>query len=217
MDEEEPFLRAVESDIHDDAPRLVYADWLDERGDPRGEYLRLQVRFAREWTYQDQLPKELEREAELRAELPPEWFARVRRCTTPAAPVNVTELIPSLKPLKRKAVRLHPRLGGAPPDASKVGGSFLYWPRNEAWPECEEHGLPFVPAVQLRKEDVPGMEFPRGTDLFQLLWCPIEHQQDGDCAKPRVFWRERAAVSTTIGEELRLEIFEDEACYIPRE
>lgn len=26
---------------HDDAPRLVYADWLLERGDPRGELIAL--------------------------------------------------------------------------------------------------------------------------------------------------------------------------------
>ncbi|MDW8244817.1 MAG: TIGR02996 domain-containing protein [Thermogemmata sp.] len=31
----------------DDLPRLVYADWLDERGDPRGEFIRLQIARAR--------------------------------------------------------------------------------------------------------------------------------------------------------------------------
>src|SRR5262249_2503800 len=31
----------------DDTPRLVYADWLEERGDPRGEFIRLQCALAR--------------------------------------------------------------------------------------------------------------------------------------------------------------------------
>jgi uncharacterized protein (TIGR02996 family) len=43
MHEEIPFLRAIANDPHDDALRLVYADWLQERGDPRAEYLRLEV------------------------------------------------------------------------------------------------------------------------------------------------------------------------------
>jgi len=30
----------------DDGPRLVYADWLDERCDPRGEFIRLQLALA---------------------------------------------------------------------------------------------------------------------------------------------------------------------------
>jgi uncharacterized protein (TIGR02996 family) len=36
-------LAAVLAAPDDDAPRLVYADWLDERGDPRGELVRLQL------------------------------------------------------------------------------------------------------------------------------------------------------------------------------
>jgi uncharacterized protein (TIGR02996 family) len=30
----EPFLKAILADPLNDGPRLVYADWLDERGDP---------------------------------------------------------------------------------------------------------------------------------------------------------------------------------------
>jgi uncharacterized protein (TIGR02996 family) len=37
-------LRAICDDPDDDAPRLVYADWLDEHGDPRqAEFIRLQI------------------------------------------------------------------------------------------------------------------------------------------------------------------------------
>jgi uncharacterized protein (TIGR02996 family) len=41
-------LRAVLAAPDDDAPRLVYADWLDEHGDPdRAEFIRAQVELAR--------------------------------------------------------------------------------------------------------------------------------------------------------------------------
>jgi uncharacterized protein (TIGR02996 family) len=40
----EPFLRAICANPEDDTVRLVYADWLDENGDPdRAEFIRLQV------------------------------------------------------------------------------------------------------------------------------------------------------------------------------
>lgn len=35
-------LATVRSNFDDDAPRLVYADWLLERGDPRGEFIQVQ-------------------------------------------------------------------------------------------------------------------------------------------------------------------------------
>jgi uncharacterized protein (TIGR02996 family) len=41
------FIRAVIAAPADDLPRLVYADFLDERGDPRGEFVRVQVELAK--------------------------------------------------------------------------------------------------------------------------------------------------------------------------
>jgi uncharacterized protein (TIGR02996 family) len=49
MRDEDAFLRAIAAAPADDAPRLVYADWLDERGDPRGIYLRAELKWARPW------------------------------------------------------------------------------------------------------------------------------------------------------------------------
>jgi len=43
MSEHAAFLAAVLAAPDDDLPRLIYADWLDERGDPRGEFIRLQI------------------------------------------------------------------------------------------------------------------------------------------------------------------------------
>lgn len=43
MDDAE-FLAAIEAEPDNDEPRLIYADWLSERGDPRGEFIVLQCR-----------------------------------------------------------------------------------------------------------------------------------------------------------------------------
>jgi uncharacterized protein (TIGR02996 family) len=44
--DEAAFLDRVCADPDDDAPRLIFADWLDERGDPRGEFIRVQLALA---------------------------------------------------------------------------------------------------------------------------------------------------------------------------
>jgi uncharacterized protein (TIGR02996 family) len=43
--EEASFLRAIYADQSDAAPRLVYADWLDERNDPHGAVIRVVERI----------------------------------------------------------------------------------------------------------------------------------------------------------------------------
>src|SRR5262252_3159682 len=46
MDLAEGFLQDIIERPDDDVPRLVYADWLDEHGDPaRAEFIRLQCQF----------------------------------------------------------------------------------------------------------------------------------------------------------------------------
>ena len=43
---EEAFLHDILAHPDDDAPRLIYADWLDEHNDPRGEFIRIQCALA---------------------------------------------------------------------------------------------------------------------------------------------------------------------------
>jgi uncharacterized protein (TIGR02996 family) len=69
MNDEAGFLRAIQARPEDDATRLVYADWLEERGDIRGEYLRLEHQLA-------QAPLRL---AQLRAQIDHAWLAAVSK------------------------------------------------------------------------------------------------------------------------------------------
>lgn len=65
--------QAIRAAPHDDAPRLIYADWLDEHGRPeRAEFIRLQCQSARE----DSGPAR-PREAELWAHHAAEWRAEL--------------------------------------------------------------------------------------------------------------------------------------------
>jgi uncharacterized protein (TIGR02996 family) len=70
---DEAFLRAIVASPQDVATRLVYADWLEERGDSRGEFLRLACPLddARRTS------KENKRLEELTKAIDPQWVARV--------------------------------------------------------------------------------------------------------------------------------------------
>lgn len=90
---------------------------------------------------------------------------------------------------QRTAILLHPRRIEVPDlFASKVGGRCA-WPRGEPWPMCTEENNPFVNVMQLTKADVPQLPFPDGKDLFQLLWCPGDHEETDFSPLSRIYWR----------------------------
>jgi uncharacterized protein (TIGR02996 family) len=66
---DETFIRAIRAAPEDDAPRLIYADWLEEQGNVRGEYLRLEVQLA-------QIPARL---AQLRGQIDATWLTAVAK------------------------------------------------------------------------------------------------------------------------------------------
>jgi uncharacterized protein (TIGR02996 family) len=66
MNDERAFLAAILEQPDDDARKLVYADWLEEQGDPRGEYLRLMMKLRQERVV---TPEQRQRHNELSAEL----------------------------------------------------------------------------------------------------------------------------------------------------
>jgi uncharacterized protein (TIGR02996 family) len=61
-DEERALLDAIHDDPHDDTPYLAYANWLDGRGHPMGEFIRLRLAIDK-WKFGDRTgPAEAMRE-----------------------------------------------------------------------------------------------------------------------------------------------------------
>src|SRR4051812_18286256 len=81
MTHDEAFLKDIIEHPDDDAPRLIYADWLDEHGQTeRAEFIRTQIELAR-------LPENGERRATLAAREhdllmahTEEWMAPLEDC-----------------------------------------------------------------------------------------------------------------------------------------
>jgi len=77
--DDEAFLSALVANPDDEVTRLVYADWLDERDDPGGAFIRLEREYVA-------LPEEDERRTELKTRLQrhagtldPDWLRIVSR------------------------------------------------------------------------------------------------------------------------------------------
>ncbi len=82
MNEDEAFIRAIVDAPGDDLPRLVYADWLDDRADPRGPYVRAETKWAKPWRKRgrkSKRPIDNPRLREMACALDALWVARVSR------------------------------------------------------------------------------------------------------------------------------------------
>ena len=78
MTHDDAFLQDIIEHPDDDGLRLIYADYLDERGDPRGDFFRVQCRLAK-------LPEDdLRRERELLGKHKEEWLGPVRDLLGPS-------------------------------------------------------------------------------------------------------------------------------------
>jgi uncharacterized protein (TIGR02996 family) len=73
MVDEATLLQAILDEPDDDAPRLIYADWLEEHGDPRGEFILVQCALARCPLTDRRRPGLLARERTLLARYKDEW------------------------------------------------------------------------------------------------------------------------------------------------
>ena len=74
MHEERGFLYALREHPEDDVTRLVYADWLEERDDPRAVYLRGEVALARMAEGDDGYEAAEAELAEMREDIVPQWL-----------------------------------------------------------------------------------------------------------------------------------------------
>jgi uncharacterized protein (TIGR02996 family) len=79
MNDETAFIEAILADPEDEAPRLIYADWLEERGDPRGEFLRVENELANLAPGDGRGPNLRARLQQLRQGIGEEWLALIDR------------------------------------------------------------------------------------------------------------------------------------------
>jgi uncharacterized protein (TIGR02996 family) len=73
MTYQDALLRAILDDPDDDMLRLVYADALEERGDPRGEFIRVQCALARAAANDPSRPGLEQREKQLQTAHQADW------------------------------------------------------------------------------------------------------------------------------------------------
>ncbi len=124
---------------------------------------------------------------------------------------DIPALYPALARYGRPATLLNWVPGTPGREESSLGGPFL-WPADEPWPVCglthdrrsdgsEAHpdgsAVHPVALLQLRSADAPGLRFPAGRDLLQLLWCPAPHEEQGFPA-PVLVWRDSASLAETL-------------------
>jgi hypothetical protein len=129
----------------------------------------------------------------------------------PSPPFDVAELIPELAGLARETTLLYPRSGKPGTHESSIGGPLL-WPADDPWPMCAEPGhwkplrsptetvgpepVALVPVVQLYAKDLPELPFPAGTDVLQVLWCPLIHDDEAGTALPKLYWRNEQVITS---------------------
>ncbi|MEV0136626.1 hypothetical protein AB0H83_50410 [Dactylosporangium sp. NPDC050688] len=55
--------------------------------------------------------------------------------------------------------------------------------------------VPLVPVAQLYRRDIPDFTGPDDADLLQVLWCPLDHPEEGYNPRVRLYWRRSADVT----------------------
>ena len=76
--EEAAFLESICAEPEEDAPRLIFADWLDDRGDSRGQFIRVQIALSRMSDDADGREALQNREATLLSRHRVKWSAPLR-------------------------------------------------------------------------------------------------------------------------------------------
>jgi uncharacterized protein (TIGR02996 family) len=128
MTEDEAYLQDIVAHPDDDAPRLVYADWLDDRGDAdRAEFIRVQCELARMDEADPRWDGLKEREKRASRSFRKEWLGGVeglvqkwqfRRGLLDSAGVRPKDLVASGEELFRRVPLRHVRLYGNFADTS---------------------------------------------------------------------------------------------------
>jgi hypothetical protein len=65
--------------------------------------------------------------------------------------------------------------------------------------ELMNQPIPLVPVAQLYRRDIPDFAGPEDADLLQVLWCPLDHPQEGYNPRVRLRWRRSTDVTKPQG------------------
>jgi uncharacterized protein (TIGR02996 family) len=113
------FIASLRANPTDDAVRLVHADWLEEQGDPRAEFLRLECRVLK-LSLADKPNRLRTRLRRLQQALDPDWVALVRRLPLPdaieAALSELQSLLAGINYLVSFGIDRLPGIPDAPPE-----------------------------------------------------------------------------------------------------
>jgi uncharacterized protein (TIGR02996 family) len=174
MSDREAFVAAIAANPHDDLPRLVFADWLEEHGDPeRAEFIRTQIRWhhadGEERKQLDERAGEMFREhahrwlglflSALEPAFPPTVWADVQHSDHPAESIFLPHVppahypFPPLPPPKLSVVSFWVRRGFA----TDFQVDLTKWEERGSLAE----GFSHEPLIQLRCRD--GMHSPQWT------------------------------------------------------
>jgi uncharacterized protein (TIGR02996 family) len=77
MDQEAAFVQTILAHPEDESARLVYADWLEERGDPRGEFIRVEHEMTAVPVHSDRYVELKARRNELVPQIDKAWRGRL--------------------------------------------------------------------------------------------------------------------------------------------
>jgi uncharacterized protein (TIGR02996 family) len=86
MRDDAAFLSSIRAAPHDGTTRLVYADWLEERGDPRGELVRVEEEMRKLPVFSDEFWQLKRRRNELRASAATDWLGALGYGTSAVGP-----------------------------------------------------------------------------------------------------------------------------------
>jgi uncharacterized protein (TIGR02996 family) len=162
---EEAFVRQLLDNPDDDALRLVYADWLEDHGDSRSEFLREAVAVAAMAANDPFLLARRHRLQELRPLMPSEWLVRVYRII---AEDDVRETV-------FRTLLGDGGWAGAPRAFLQVEGekdpSWYLFDRLAAdyWNDAQQLGIRPV-SVLANREELQGSVYERVTSLGGILF-----------------------------------------------
>jgi uncharacterized protein (TIGR02996 family) len=168
MSQDEQFLRAIHADPADSTVRLVYSDWLEEQGDPRGEYLRLEAQLAALPAGDVSASGVRKRMIEMHSRLPAEWLAFLGDQRTTGCDCDVRRIEMAARVLGRPAQYVDDEGATREIIAAATNGmsNALAYVESRA----QQRGNRFDITFHLRVRDQSGKEAARAVETYNAYF-----------------------------------------------